>query len=605
MVTDTYLSDELAAIGLGATDRPLIARGAPLGGFDASATLATFADARRGDWWQYHGDDGFALGGVTFDCGDVLGCRAAVAGSPPNLTASFVHIPAPPDPIASADAIGMVKGGDETVSIAPDGTISIPLATALRAGLIQPDDVTLKVDADGKLYATAKAARYVVVDGEADRLALASASNLTIAQQVDTSRMWFLNADLDPATAANWVDGGSTSAGVNSFNGRTGIVVPVTGDYLAYIPDYSESRSYGAREAVRRADGLIYLANGAVPSGETFTQGTSGATWRLMIATATSSVTGLMLSTDKAKLDGIATGATAVALATATPAALGTAAIGASARAAREDHVHALPSAATTSAAGLLSASDKTKLDGIASGAAALGSASGAALGTAAAGTAATAARSDHVHPSPSNATTTAAGLMSAADKTKLNGLSSIATMTGATASAAGTSGAVPVPAAGQQNAPLRGDGSYRPLDFLFSRLASNQNVGAGAVMTRVAFSASSTLARGSVTIDPGGGSSFTLKAGRAYWLEFHGAGEVGSGGDTRWCWYDDTGGVTLGTGSIMYPTSGTGNGSHQPVAAAFFLPTVDSVVTCRAMNVTAATTLYYGQSFAKIVEMW
>jgi len=57
-------------------------------------------------------------------------------------------------------------------------------------------------------------------------------------------------------------------------------------------------------------------------------------------------------------------------------------------------------SEATTSAAGLMSASDKTKLNGIQAGA----------------------------QVNPGNATTSAAGLMSAADKTKLNGIASGAT---------------------------------------------------------------------------------------------------------------------------------------------------------------------------------
>ena len=56
---------------------------------------------------------------------------------------------------------------------------------------------------------------------------------------------------------------------------------------------------------------------------------------------------------------------------------------------------------ATTTLSGVLSAADKTKLDGIAAGAAAVGSTAGAALGTAAAGVATTAARSDHVHAAP------------------------------------------------------------------------------------------------------------------------------------------------------------------------------------------------------------
>ncbi|RAR51692.1 hypothetical protein C7401_13652 [Paraburkholderia unamae] len=60
--------------------------------------------------------------------------------------------------------------------------------------------------------------------------------------------------------------------------------------------------------------------------------------------------------------------------------------------------------AATESAAGSMSAADKTKLDGVAAGAAAVGNVVGAALGGASAGTAATAARSDHAHPLPAAA---------------------------------------------------------------------------------------------------------------------------------------------------------------------------------------------------------
>ena len=60
---------------------------------------------------------------------------------------------------------------------------------------------------------------------------------------------------------------------------------------------------------------------------------------------------------------------------------------------------------ATTSVNGFMSSADKTKLDAVASGAAAVGSTAGAALAAAAAaGTATTAARSDHVHPYPTAA---------------------------------------------------------------------------------------------------------------------------------------------------------------------------------------------------------
>lgn len=60
---------------------------------------------------------------------------------------------------------------------------------------------------------------------------------------------------------------------------------------------------------------------------------------------ATTSARGLLTSTDKTKLDGIASGATANTPSNATPAALGTAAAGTSANFSRADHVHAMPNA--------------------------------------------------------------------------------------------------------------------------------------------------------------------------------------------------------------------------------------------------------------------
>ena len=185
-------------------------------------------------------------------------------------------------------------------------------------------------------------------------------------------------------------------------------------------------------------------------------------------AVATTSVAGFLSAADKTKLDGIATGATALALSSSTPAAVGTAAIGAGTTAARSDHVHAhgnqaggsLHAVATTSVEGFLSAADKNKLDSVASGAtstplssstpAAASAAAGAvgvattaargdhahqvstgtpvAVGTANAdGTATTLARSDHVH-ALAVATTSVQGALSAADKTKLDGISAGAT---------------------------------------------------------------------------------------------------------------------------------------------------------------------------------
>lgn len=68
-------------------------------------------------------------------------------------------------------------------------------------------------------------------------------------------------------------------------------------------------------------------------------------------ADATTSVAGFMSAADKTKLDGVATGATATPLSSAPPAALGTAAAGTSTSASRGDHVHPLPTPAAIGAA--------------------------------------------------------------------------------------------------------------------------------------------------------------------------------------------------------------------------------------------------------------
>lgn len=155
---------------------------------------------------------------------------------------------------------------------------------------------------------------------------------------------------------------------------------------------------------------------------------------------ATQASAGFLSSTDKTKLDGVAAHAAAVGTADPAPVAAA-AAVGVSANAAREDHVHAhgpqsggtLHAAATTAAAGFMAAADKSKLDGVAANAAAVGAVAPPAVAAAGAvGTSVAAARADHTHAHGAQtdgalhaaATTTTAGFMSAADKTKLDAIS-------------------------------------------------------------------------------------------------------------------------------------------------------------------------------------
>jgi len=120
---------------------------------------------------------------------------------------------------------------------------------------------------------------------------------------------------------------------------------------------------------------------------------------------------GFMTGTDKNKLNGVAANASANAQ-SGTPAAIVSsgATVGVATTAAPSDHTHdhgnlgggSQHLAATTSTAGFMSAADKTKLDGVAANAAAVSNVNPVAPAeTAAPGVSSTASRADHVHPMP------------------------------------------------------------------------------------------------------------------------------------------------------------------------------------------------------------
>lgn len=189
-------------------------------------------------------------------------------------------------------------------------------------------------------------------------------------------------------------------------------------------------------------------------------------------AVASASMPGFVSAADKAKLDGIATGATSTPLVTAnqsSPGGVASAASGNTGTAgtgARSDHTHGhgdllggtLHAVATTSTPGFCSAADKTKLDGIATGATATPLilanqllTGGVVSANGNTGTNPNAARADHVHVHGdliggtlhAVATTAAAGFMSGADKTKIDGVAAGATSTPLVAASQAVTGGV------------------------------------------------------------------------------------------------------------------------------------------------------------------
>ena len=135
------------------------------------------------------------------------------------------------------------KGDVNLGNVANLAPADMPLSTAATAALaLKLDASTVGVSVAslvaGKVPASQlpdpAAGRKVIVADQAARLALPAWDDLTIAYQQSDSTTWGLDADANPSVAGNWTLMGSTAVdGVSAFNGRTGVVVPQTGDYTA------------------------------------------------------------------------------------------------------------------------------------------------------------------------------------------------------------------------------------------------------------------------------------------------------------------------------------------------------------------------------------
>lgn len=210
----------------------------------------------------------------------------------------------------------------------------------------------------------------------------------------------------------------AASAPVSSVFGRVGAVAAQAGDYSSFYPPNTRSLTAGAGltgggdlsadrtvNVVGNADGSITVNADDIQVGTLASDAQHGSRGGgTQHAVATTSVAGFESAADKTKLDGIATGAAALTASAPVNVTKAAAAVGVGTTAARHDHKHDVTTAAPSS------------------------------VGTAnSEGTAASLARSDHVHSHGSQstathhavATTGANGFMSSTDKTKLDGVQS------------------------------------------------------------------------------------------------------------------------------------------------------------------------------------
>ena len=298
----------------------------------------------------------------------------------------------------------------------------------------------------------------IAADGKTDTLTFVAGSNITLTPDATNDKITIAATDTNTTYS-------TMGAATSSAAGTSGLVpAPAAGKQTSFL----------------RGDGTW-----VVPTNTTY-------------SVATTSANGLMSSTDKSKLDGIASGAEVnqnafgnVKVGSVTVAADGktdTLELVAGSNVtltgdATNDKVtiaatNTTYSNATTSAAGLMSSSDKSKLDGIASGAQANQSAfSNVKVGST---TVAADSATDTLElAAGSNITLTPDATNDKITIAATN--TTYSNMTGATSSAAGTAGLVPAPAAGKQTSFLRGDGTWVvPTNTTYSNMTGATSSAAG-----------------------------------------------------------------------------------------------------------------------------
>tara|TARA_S200002703_G_scaffold102303_1_gene88603 strand:+ start:7920 stop:10238 length:2319 start_codon:yes stop_codon:yes gene_type:complete len=319
----------------------------------------------------------------------------------------------------------------------------VSLATASNDGLLSQSDFTklagiasgAEVNVDTDLSYTAATRELASSTGDNVTLPLAVASgaagllagadktlidnalqptdSINALSDVDITTNAPTNGQVLEWDGTNFVPGDVTTAPVDSVNTQTGAVVLDADD----IDDSSTTNKFTTAADITKLSGIAAGAEVNVDTDLSYTASTrvlaSSTGDNVTLPVATQSAAGLISSTDKTKLDGIASGAevnvdTNLSYTAATRVL------------ASSTGTNATLPEATTSNAGLLSSADKTKLDGMDAGAEPN-------VGTDLTYTASTRviASSTGDNATLPEATTSNAGLFSSSDKTKLNGIAS------------------------------------------------------------------------------------------------------------------------------------------------------------------------------------
>ena len=204
---------------------------------------------------------------------------------------------------ATSTQLGAVSP-DGNVITNTNGNITVPIATTAKVGVVQVDGVTLAVDASGKISSKIGAAVYTIAATQTAMLALYASpqTNLVICTRTDINHIYYLNAGASPTVLANWIDGGSTVGNVQSFNTRNGAIVPVAGDYNAYIAPFNKVNIYNPNECVIY-NSVAYYCTATTTANANW----NASQWATIVPSASSTVSGVVqLATTTPSMNGAA-----------------------------------------------------------------------------------------------------------------------------------------------------------------------------------------------------------------------------------------------------------------------------------------------------------
>lgn len=256
-------------------------------------------------------------------------------------------------PCVDIDKYGHVKGlGYRKLTLPGSGGY----ATLEQAGIVKPDGETINVDVDGTISAVPyEHPSYTALTGKPTSNQTPSFGSTFTVSQVKTDGTGHVTEMNDRTVKIPSTTATTSSAGLMSSTDKSklnGIANNATANTASTsTPKMDGTASYGSATAYARGDHVhptdtsrAAATDLSSHTGDTDIHITAAerAAWNAKASTdtATQSTNGLMSSTDKTKLDNVASGATANTASTATPLVDGTASAGSSDAYARGDHVH-------------------------------------------------------------------------------------------------------------------------------------------------------------------------------------------------------------------------------------------------------------------------